>query len=246
MGIYSEKPDPIKVVSGLPVGYLKQSRKRFMDNLMGHHTITYHNTDGSEVSRKITIDEVYVLPQPVGNVFNMLMNNDGEATHKKLTKQKVGVIDVGFRTTDSTILDHMKYVDRASCTVETGISTSFGEIANHLQEMTGIAVEVYRMYKAAEAGSITIRGQKFNISGLRDEAYSVLAGKIAEVVNKLWAHDWDIDTIILTGGGSKELVRYLQPLIPGNVIPSENDGDVRLNNVQGYLKYGKYKWKQAE
>lgn len=148
VGIYSEKPDPIKVVSGLPVGYLKQSRKRFMDNLMGHHTITYHNTDGSEVSRKITIDEVYVLPQPVGSVFNMLMNNDGEVTHKELTKQKVGVIDVGFRTTDSTILDHMKYVDRASYTVETGISKSFGEIANHLQEMTGIAVELYHMYKA--------------------------------------------------------------------------------------------------
>lgn len=47
--------------------------------------------------------------------------------------------------------------------------------------------------------------------------------------------------IILAGGGSKELVRYLQPLIPGNLIPSENDGDVQLNNVQGYLKYGKYK-----
>ncbi len=78
----------------------------------------------------------------------MLMNNDGEVTHKELTKQKVGVIDVGFRTTDSTILDHMKYVDRASYTVETGISKSFGEIANHLQEMTGIAVELYHMYKA--------------------------------------------------------------------------------------------------
>jgi plasmid segregation protein ParM len=148
VGIYSEKPELMKVVSGLPVAYLKQSRKGFMDTLAGHHTITYHNTDGSEVSRKIAIDEVYVLPQPVGSVFNLLMNNNGEVTHKELTKQKVGVIDVGFRTTDSTILDHMKYVDRGSCTVETGISTSFDEIANHLQEMTGIAIELYRLHKA--------------------------------------------------------------------------------------------------
>jgi plasmid segregation protein ParM len=112
---------------------------------------------------------VYVLPEPVGSVFNLLMNSNGEVTHKELTKKKVGVIDVGFRTMDSTILDHMKYVDRGSCTIETGISTSFDEIANHLWEMTGIAIELYRLYKAIEAGAITIRGQKFNISSLTSE-----------------------------------------------------------------------------
>ena len=41
-------------------------------------------------------------------------------------------------------------------------------------------------------------------------------------------------------------MKNLQPLIPGIVIPSENNADARLNNVQGYLKYGKYKWKQAQ
>jgi plasmid segregation protein ParM len=187
-----------------------------------------------------------MLPQPVGSVFNLQMNSNGEVTHKELIKKKVGVIDVGFRITDSTILDHMKYVDRGSCTVETGISTSFDEIANHLREMTGIAIELYRLYKAVKAGAITIRVKKFNISSLRDQAYSVLAGKIAEVVNKLWAHAWDIEAIISSGCGSKDLMKNLQPLIPGNVIPSENNADTRLNNVQGYLKYGKYKWKQAQ
>ena len=245
LGIYSEKPDPINVVSGLPVGYLKKSRKRFIDTLMGHHAITYHNADGSDVSRKVTINEVQMLPQPVGTVFNLLMNDNGEVANKELTKQKIGVVDIGFQTTDFTILHQMKYVDRASCTIETGISTSFIEIANKLQEMSGVTIELYRMYKAVESGSISIRGQKYNIAALRDQAHSLLAGKMAEVINKLWAQDWDIDTIILTGGGSNELAKYLEPLIPGNVIPSQNNGDARLNNVQGYVKYGKHRWRQA-
>ena len=244
VGIYSEKPDPINVVSGLPVGYLKQNRKSFTDILTGHHTVTYHNPDGTQIARKITINEVLMLPQPVGTVFNLLLNDKGEIANKELTKQKVGVVDIGFRTTDFTILDQMKYVDRGSCTIETGISTSFTEIANRLQEMSGVTIALYRMYDAAEAGSISIKGQNYNISGLRDQSYALLAGKIAEVINRLWAEDWDIHTIFLTGGGSKELAKYLQPLIPGNVLTSENKGDLRLNNAQGYVKYGRHKWRQ--
>ena len=244
VGIYSEKPEPINVVSGLPVGYLKQNRKSFTDILTGHHTVTYHNPDGTQIARKITINEVLMLPQPVGTVFNLLLNDKGEIANKELTKQKVGVVDIGFRTTDFTILDQMKYVDRGSCTIETGISTSFTEIANRLQEMSGVTIALYRMYDAAEAGSISIKGQNYNISGLRDQSYALLAGKIAEVINRLWAEDWDIHTIFLTGGGSKELAKYLQPLIPGNVLTSENKGDLRLNNAQGYVKYGRHKWRQ--
>lgn len=244
VGIYSEKPEPINVVSGLPVGYLKQNRKSFTDILTGHHTVTYHNPDGTQIARKITINEVQMLPQPVGTVFNLLLNDKGEIANKELTKQKVGVVDIGFRTTDFTILDQMKYVDRGSCTIETGISTSFTEIANRLQEMSGVTIALYRMYDAAEAGSISIKGQNYNISGLRDQSYALLAGKIAEVINRLWAEDWDIHTIFLTGGGSKELAKYLQPLIPGNVLTSENKGDLRLNNAQGYVKYGRHKWRQ--
>ena len=231
-------------LTGLPVGYLKENRKRFLEILTGNHAITYHHPDGSQISRRVTIDKVHMLPQPLGSVFNVLMNDKGEIVDEHLTKQKIGVIDIGFRTTDFTILDQLRYIDRGSCTLETGISTSFAEIANRLQEITGVTIALYRLYKAVEEGSLAIRGQKYNISGLRDQALGRSAGKIAEAINKLWAEDWDIDTIILTGGGSRDLAKYLQPLVPGNVKLTETNGDLRLNNVQGYLKFGKYKWKK--
>ena len=42
-----------------------------------------------------------------------------------------------------------------------------------------------------------------------------------------------------------ELAKYLQPLISGNVIPIDINVDARLNNVQGYLKYGRYIWGES-
>ena len=42
-----------------------------------------------------------------------------------------------------------------------------------------------------------------------------------------------------------ELAKYLQPLISGNVIPIDINVDARLNNVHGYLKYGRYIWGES-
>jgi plasmid segregation protein ParM len=165
--------------------------------------------------------------------------------NEELANQKVGVVDIGFRTTDFTILDHLRYIDRGSRTLDTGISKGFSVISNKLREKCGVTVELYRLYKAAEMGSIKMRGHGFTFTKIRDQVYSQLAGTIANDIDRLWADDWDIDTIILTGGGCRELATYLQPLINGNVQPVDPAVDPRLNNVMGYIKYGNYIWGEA-
>ena len=245
VGIFSKKYVPINIVTGLPVGFFSQYQHRFIQILKGHHDIVYHRADGTEISRKIHINEVFVLPQPIGSMFNLMMDEMGEITNRELNKQKVGVVDIGFRTTDYTILNQLQYVERGSSSLDIGISNSFALITNKLRQQTGVNVELYRMYDAAEKGSIKIKGQEYDISNLRDQVYSHSAGTIANNINRLWAEDWDIDAIILTGGGSKELAKYIQPLIEGNVIPIDINSDARLNNVQGYFKFGTYRWGQS-
>jgi len=236
---------PINVVSGLPIGYFKQNFERFNEVLTGHHSITYHTHSGQEKTKEIYINKVRMLPQPLGTVLNLLMDENGQIVNEELANQKVGVVDIGFRTTDFTILDHLRYIDRGSRTIDTGISKGFSVISNKLREKCGVTVELYRLYKAAEMGSIKMRGHGFTISKIRDQVYSQLAGTIANDIDRLWSEDWDIDTIILTGGGCRELASYLQPLINGNVQPIDPATDPRLNNVMGYIKYGKYIWGEA-
>ena len=236
---------PINVVSGLPIGFFKQNHERFNEILTGHHSITYHSHNGNKTTREIYINKVRMLPQPLGSILNCLMDDSGKIVNDELANQKVGVVDIGFRTTDFTILDHLRYIDRGSRTFDNGISKGFGVISNKLREKCGVSVELYRLYKAAEEGTIKMRGHGFSFEKIRDQVYSQLASTIANDLDRLWTDDWDIDSIILTGGGCRELAQYLRPLITGNVIPIDSNADPRLNNVLGYAKYGRYIWGEA-
>ncbi len=233
---------PINLVSGLPIGYFKDNHNRFNEQLTGHHTITYHSSDGQEKNREIFINKVRMLPQPMGSILNLLMNDRGKIGNQELAKQKIGVVDIGFRTTDFAILDRLRYINRGSKTIDTGISKGFSVIANKLREKSSVNVELFRLYRAAETGTITMRGHGFSFPKIRDQVYSQLATSIADEIDRLWASDWDIEAIFLSGGGTRELASYLQPMITGNVIPVDPGQDARLNNVKGYLKYGRYIW----
>ena len=236
---------PINVVSGLPISYFKHNHQRFNEILTGHHKVTYHQHDGGKVVKEIYINKIRMLPQPLGSVLNLLMDDKGKIVNVDMARQKVGVVDIGFRTTDFSIMDRLRYVDRGSRTMDTGIAKAFSVIANRLREKCGVGVELYRLYRAAEVGTIKMKGHGLNFSKIRDQVYSQLAGTIANDIDRLWAEDWDMDTIVLTGGGCMELANYLQPLIAGNVRPILNNVDARLNNVQGYLKYGRYIWGES-
>ncbi|MGD9349218.1 MAG: ParM/StbA family protein, partial [Desulfobacterales bacterium] len=159
---------PINVVSGLPIGFFKQNHERFNEILTGHHSITYHSHNGNKTTREIYINKVRMLPQPLGSILNCLMDDNGKIVNDELANQKVGVVDIGFRTTDFTILDHLRYIDRGSRTFDNGISKGFGVISNKLRERCGVSVELYRLYKAAEEGTIKMRGHGFSFEKIRD------------------------------------------------------------------------------
>ncbi|MFO7707755.1 MAG: ParM/StbA family protein [Desulfobacterales bacterium] len=233
---------PVNVVSGLPIGHFRRHHERFNDLLTGQHSVTYHSPNGQSVSKSIYINKVRMLPQPLGSILNLLMDDQGRITQREVAAQKIGVVDIGFRTTDFCIMDRLRHIDRGSRTIDSGMSKAFGLIAQKLQEKCGVAVELYRLYQAVEDGTIRMRGKAVNFSAIRDNVFEQLASGIAGEIDRLWAHDWDIDMILLTGGGSRELARHLRPLIAGNVVPLEPHTDSRLNNVFGYMKYGRFIW----
>lgn len=237
--------EPIHIVSGLPVGFYRQYHDRFRDTLKGRHQVVFHSPDGGRVAKKIQVEQVQLLPQPMGSALNLLMNDNGQISEKELARQKIGVVDIGFRTTDYLVVDRLRYVERSSRTMDTGVSKAFNIIAGKLRENSGVNVELYRLYGAVESGTIRMRGQAFSFAKIRDQIFAHLAATIVGDLERLWANDWDLETILLTGGGAKEIGPHIQALLPGNVRVAANRGDARLANVQGYLKYGRHLWRNA-
>jgi plasmid segregation protein ParM len=227
------------------VAYYQRHRERLAELLRGQHDVRLVNASGSREDTVFAVQQVRVVPQPFGSLFEAIFADSGELAAGHLAREKVGVIDVGFRTADYTIADRTRYSARGSGTSEAGMSRAFAIVAARLKDLTGVDVELYRLYDAMDRGSIKIRGKEIDLREMRDEVYTRLAGTIATEVERLWHDDWDMDRILVTGGGGRALAPYLQGRIEGEVQSVDTSKDTRQNNARGYWKYGRHLWSRA-
>ena len=232
----------VRAVTGLPINAYRRHKDELGQLLIGKHCVRLTDAQGQEKEVNFTIDRVRVIPQPFGSVFNLMLNDLGKVTDRRFLEEKIGVIDVGFRTADYTICDRTQYSERGSRTSDAGISQGFKIIAGALQEKSGVNVELFRLYDAVERGSIKIRGKNFGLKRITDQAMTQLAGQIASDVNGLWADDWDIDHVVITGGGGGALKSHIEPLVEGELLATEEAADMRILNVLGYQKYAVHLW----
>lgn len=237
---------PVNVVTGLPVGYFKEHRDELTRLLQGRHTVTLVERDGERRETVVSVQKVRVIPQPFGSMFNLMLDDRGEAAERRFMNEKIGIIDIGFRTADYTIANRTNYLARGSRTTDSGISQAFNTIASKLHERSGVDIELYRLYRGVEEGAVRIHGKSYDLKRLTEQVFGRLATAVANEVNRLWADDWDIDEIVISGGGGAVLAPYLEPLVRGRLRRSEEGTDARLNNVRGYWKYAKYLWDRGQ
>ena len=230
---------PINVITGLPVGYYMEYKDKLTAVLSGDHELVVH--EGSE-SREMTIsvNRVKVIPQPYGSLVDYLFREDGTILRADMARQKIGVVDIGFKTTDFTVCKGLRHSERGSRTTDTGISKAFQFISEALNEMSGVNVEIYRLYDAVREGSIKIRGAEYDLTKVKNEVFGRLATAVASDMERIWVDDWDLDVVLLTGGGGEALFEYLKPLVRGELALLKTQDDPRLGNVSGYVKYGRY------
>ncbi len=238
----AERNQPVRVITGLPISYYRRHREEIVKLLSGKHELRVVDHTGASTDGVVQVSHVRAIPQPFGSLFNHMLNDLAEVSDKRFVQSKIGIIDVGFRTCDCTIADRTRYSERGSQTTESGISKAYATIAAKLRELTGVNVELYRLYDAVARGSIKVRGKTIDLKPLVDEAFAKLSSSIASDVERLWADDWDIDLMIITGGGGAVLAPYLKPLLSGEVLALDASADARLNNVRGYWKYGMNVW----
>jgi plasmid segregation protein ParM len=238
----ADSAEPVRIVSGLPISFFRKHKDQLTQLLQQRHTATLLKPNGEKEERVLNVERVRVIPQPFGSLFNLMLNDLGKASSQRFITEKIGVIDVGFRTADYTISDKTRYSERGSQSTDSGISVAFAAIANALQEKSGTTIELFRLYEAITRGTIKIKGKRYDITAPVKQAFTALATRVATEANRLWSDDWDLDAIVISGGGGAVLAPYLAPLLEGEVIPVPADQDARLNNVQGYWKYGLYLW----
>ncbi|MTI62240.1 MAG: ParM/StbA family protein [Firmicutes bacterium] len=223
----------VNIVTGLPVNeYSDRLKVKLLESLKGYHQFALN---GSSYSLKV--NNCKVIPQPFGTIFDQLLDDQGKILNPDYANITLGIIDIGFRTSDFAVADNLEYVDRMSSSSNTALSSAYKLIAREINAEYGITKPLYQLDQIIRKESITINGREINLSPLIEKAFRLTAQNIISEVSTLW-NIWEIETVLITGGGGITLYDYLLDQI--NNIMLVRAG--QFSNVNGYLKMANRNW----
>lgn len=237
---FSDQENPLHVVVGLPVTYFQQWENALVDRLTGYHKIGVHQPGGRCVRKNIHIRKVHVVPHPLGTFTSLIMDQKGRLRASEYNDKKIALVDVGFRTTDIMVMASGRFCNRGSGTIDIGLANGFEMVARKLYQETDIVPGLNRLYRAIRMGFIRIDDQEYNLEKRCTEMVRHLSSTLADRINYGLKDDWDIERVLLTGGGAADIADELAPRIDGEVILIEHDQDVRLSNAQGQLRLARH------
>ncbi len=226
------------VVTGLPPGRMHMADD-LVRQLRGDHEVVRY-VGPSRFGVSIRLERIEVVPQPVGSFWSEVLDERGQmrADHP-LLNGRVGIMDIGFRTSDfATVIDG-EYSPAFCKTVPLGISFGYEEIAQELSTQYGLEREQYTLDEAIIQGQVNVNGRPVDIVELRDRIFGDIATKLLVEARSMWQIQ-DYDHIIITGGGGRVLERYLRPELPQAQLAQ----DPVTANARGYYNWAYFNAQQ--
>jgi len=233
----NSQTDAGKLVAGLPVNEYAGLKNKYSDALTGKHYLQQIDPDGSGNDFfAFTIEEAKILPQPIGTLFDAVLDDAGELENKQLAGGRVAVLDIGKHTVDLALTDALQFVDRASVSFnDIGLFDAFKDLS------LGIKNKGYDVPPDSLEPYIRGSRQLSGIAELKEQAFASQAEKITSRVINTWPDLWSFDRVFITGGGALVLGDYIASALDSEKV------DVcqfpTFTNVKGYFKYGQRAWR---
>jgi hypothetical protein len=233
-----------RVVTGLPVNWYAD-REKVVEQLSGKHVV--RRVDGQQADRphppvhRFAVDEVLVVPQPFGSLFDAILGSGGQIVDEALAQGRLGVIDVGTYTTDYVLVDRLRYIERGSGTIATAMSKAYQLIGRSILDTYGLELRMHQVDRVVREGRVTVFGEERSVDWLADPVFDVIAQEILAEAGTLWGDGRDLKAILVTGGGAMALGEHIRRRYAhARLLP-----DAALANVNGFFKYGRRKWQEG-
>lgn len=218
------------VVTGLPVDYYQLYKDDWAHIMQGTHAVRF-GSGAEEKPMLIAIDKIQMIPQPFGTLYDRRLDDDGNLLQNDLADLRVGIVDIGYKTSDLALADGLEFVGKKSNSSEFAMSTAYNIIAQRIQDKYKVGKEHYELDKVIESGVLRVAGVPHDISEFKKEALGSLSDILISEVNSIWDKR-EIDVIMLTGGGGKAIAEYFLPRFQQGVLVN----GPQFANVRGYLK----------
>lgn len=239
------KGGTVNLSTGLPLDFYEPQRKRFRESLLGvQPQVEWKSGIRAGETLKLNINEVFVFPQGIGAIFSALYSSDGHYAYPELMRENnmIALIDIGFRTTDFTVVEvkeDKSFIPniKLSGTLDSGVVNLHRHIRQFFKSKTGGAdLNEFHMSRILNNHQLTYKGQKIDFTEAIFKGKSAIANNIADQLKAIWVEEADLfDGIFLAGGGGKLFIKDFQTHFNNRV---EVIDDCQFANAIGYLRLG--------
>ncbi len=239
--LVQEPMQSCNLVAGLPVSHYTSLKEKFSRAARTTHFFkTLTMTGEVEQDFIVTIDDLKIIPQPFGTLFHCLLDDSGGVNDGELAGQNVGIIDVGYHTADFARADSLEFIDRKSISYPLGIFAAYAELSRAVNEEFGIETEPAGIEDVMGSGLLKVGGSVYDVKVYRDQALKATAQQVISKAKTLWSDRWQMDKIILTGGGGALLAKHINSDVME--VPVQEAVSPMMANVLGYMKLANRSW----
>lgn len=230
--------EDIHVITGCPsLNKGTELEAEIQQAFNGRHIVTVNGT-----TKIFQVNQVTVLPQPLGTIFYLYFNDEGHVVNRQFEDNYVGIIDIGSGTTDLDGIKELKRQWDDTATIQLGMFDAYKKIANYINRVnpnanaTPQSVEQQLLHPEIDVNTYKIsnRARPVDITNIRTDVFRELAEDIWNRIQQMWINRTKFDAIYLTGGGAKPLSKYF--------LEWERDlqilDDSQQVNAIGFYRYG--------
>ncbi len=170
-------------------------------------------------------------------------------------QEKVGVIDIGGRTTDAYMVTGQLPITEQCKSLDTGVESAIDAIIPAFEERFRYPLSLidarslfhhYTRSKDYETVATVqnVEASSAEIDALLDEQLRTTGGKIAAFVKRIWSSSLsrdvvasDVTTILLVGGGAHFFAKDIRPLFKKRLMVP---GNPEYANAAGYYKLARH------
>jgi plasmid segregation protein ParM len=183
------------------------------------------------------VEKTKVIPQPFGSFFDLILNDEGRLKDPDRIREKVGIIDIGFQTTDLALATP-QFIESSSGSLDVGVRSVSDQLSRDLSRKYAITLDTTEAEEALRHRSVKIFGESVDVSEMIEERTREVAELILSYAHSLWGRGERLNRMILAGGGANIFRSYFTGY-PNLHVPEEPS----LSNVRGYLKLArKSRW----
>lgn len=214
------------LVVGLPVDYYPEAQM-LIKMLKG-----YWQVNGKET----VVRRVAVLPQPVGTLYHIGLDMNGNLKDEGLLKDTFGVVDIGTHTTDGVVFREQVYQGNLRFTVTSACGALLEAIALHLNDKFYLDVAPHSLDRELRQKFAAHAGIREDLTRVIRQAVDVHGERILSVMDTRWGRVLGINRLVLTGGGAY----YFDKVIEARYSHIQTVIEPEWANVLGFRKFAQW------